>query len=368
MSDDIWEYRGHRLKKLEWGLWTALDEPDRYFFCYRPRGRDGPVVRRWAHTAGDITVEDLRQHVREVRARRQKRKMGMDVTTNPRDSADDYLASLRRRNRSEEYIRGVERSVEAFLAHARVDDVGAITPRALEAFLGDLAEDMSAQTVNKYRAHLSGWWAWAVRRGQLDSNPADRVEKAETDTPHRAFPRPHELLRIVRLTDSRYDRACWTFLWLSGLRRGSFVSIRPEHVSRDGIEVPTTKRREAFFIAPDAGCPLWGPWMVRLARYIWRTRQPTASYLRFHWEDARDAAGYDYTLHSLRHGFCSYLFLRGEHASDIAAWAHHSSPSTTEKWYAHLRPRGQSRLERNRARIDKLRRRSLELSGIDPGE
>jgi len=73
-ESNIWRYRGHRLKKLEWGLWTALGEPGRYFLCYRPRGRHGPIIRRWAIVGPGLTVEDLRQHVRTVRSQIQARK------------------------------------------------------------------------------------------------------------------------------------------------------------------------------------------------------------------------------------------------------------------------------------------------------
>ena len=68
-NGNIWVYRGYRLKKLEWGLWKAIDEPGRFFLCYRPRGFWGPFVRRWVLTDSPaLTLDDLRQHVRNIRA------------------------------------------------------------------------------------------------------------------------------------------------------------------------------------------------------------------------------------------------------------------------------------------------------------
>jgi len=58
----IWRYRGHRLKKLEWGLWTALGEPGRYFLCYRPRGRE--------------RIAENRGHVFTIRAQSLQASMG----------------------------------------------------------------------------------------------------------------------------------------------------------------------------------------------------------------------------------------------------------------------------------------------------
>ena len=53
-------------------------------------------------------------------------------------------------------------------------------------------------------------------------------------------------------------------------------------------------------------------------------------------------------MHSLRHAFCSWLVMMGETMADVAAWAHHASTATTEKWYAHLRAHGRARLAENR--------------------
>jgi len=42
----VWEYRGHRLRKREWGLWKDLDRESYYFLSYRPQARKGRQVRR----------------------------------------------------------------------------------------------------------------------------------------------------------------------------------------------------------------------------------------------------------------------------------------------------------------------------------
>jgi len=98
----------------------------------------------------------------------------------------------------------------------------------------------------------------------------------------------------------------------------------------------------------DDGCPLWGPELTALGLRGWREGPPTPNYLRTHSESTCQALGTRYTLHSLRQAFCSRLAMMGESLQDIAAWAHHSSAQTTERWYAHLRPRGRDGADRNR--------------------
>ena len=336
----MWQYRGHKLKKLEWGLWTATDEPERYFLCYRPEGRDGPVVRRWVTVDGQtLSVDDLRQHVRRIRAEIQSRKLGLTVDVEIEVSTEEFLRELERLNRSQSYIDTVERSLDAFTDFTGAESVAEIGVPSIERFLGSLAEDKLAPlTVNKYRAHLSSWLDWATRRGQIDANPTERVQPAKVETTYKDFPSPEEMRNLVDAS-SEYDASIWTLLALSGLRRGSFLSLEPSRIRENGLVVDT-KRRQEWFLSYDDGCPLWGPELSEMARAVWQERPPTPDYMRFHFEEARESVNPNITIHSLRHAFCSWLVMMGEHLQDVAAWAHHSSARTTEKWYAHLRPRG----------------------------
>ena len=67
-----------------------------------------------------------------------------------------------------------------------------------------------------------------------------------------------------------------------------------------------------------------------------------------------------FTCHSLRHGFASWLVLMGEHMADVAAWCHHSTTATTERYYVHLRPRGRAQLDSNRERVATMWSQALE--------
>jgi len=349
MTDDhIWHYRGHPLRQVEWGLWRDLERDGLFFLCYRPQGRNGPVLRRWAYADGEnLTVQNLQDSVRQVRAGLNARKLGVAAPVNARRALEDYVTDLQRRNRSARHVKGARRSCERFLDFAEPVALADINVQAIEQWLAQLHEKgRSPRTLNKLRTHLSGWVAWAVGRNYLSDNPAARVSKATEDRELPAFPDPKQLTTIIDKS-LPYDAALWTFLVLTGLRRGSFLSLTPKCFQDDGIVVPHTKRRQEWFLDYRDGCPLWGRDLSELGRRIWAERQPTPAYLRFHLEGACKKTKFRFTLHGFRHAFCSYCVMLGETLPDVAAWAHHAQVSTTER-YAHLRPRGRARRRENR--------------------
>ena len=109
-----------------------------------------------------------------------------------------------------------------------------------------------------------------------------------------------------------------------------------------------TKRRREFFLRYDAGCPLWGPDLRDLGLRIWNEKHPTEKQIERHFAVARKVVSQTISFHSLRHAFGSYCVMMGESLTDVAAWMHHASQSTTEDYYVHLAPRGRARMGANR--------------------
>ena len=365
---NAWHYRGHRLRRIEWGLWKADDEPGRFLISYYPDGRGGRHVRRWAFTGGGISLADLKQHVRELRAGLRARKAGLPARTRLCDSLDAYLAELARRNRSDAYIVGVRCSCSRFLDYLRSDDPADVTIGAVEEFLSELQTPRGRQervrtprTLNKYRAHLSGWLAWAVQRRHLERNPVAAIPAAREERTFKPFPSPEQMVQLVDACEP-YEAALWMVLALTGLRRASFLSLTPECFQEGGIRVPHTKRSEEWFLSYDDGCPLWDARLSAVGRSIWAARPPTPDFLRFRLDAACDRIGERWTAHGFRHAFCSWLTMIGEHMSDVAAWAHHSTVMTTERWYAHLRPHGQAQAARNRERVVTMQSHGLDIA------
>lgn len=360
----VWDYRGHPLKKVEWGLWKDLGRQHWYFLNYRPEGRNGRTVRQFAWTGGPaLSLQDLKDHVRKVRSQIHARKRGVPFRVAISEARDEFITELQRRRRSTVHIVDVTRTLNALITFADTADVENISLEVIERFLaGGGRKELSARTQNKYRAHLSSFFAWALRRKYIETNPVTAIVKAQEIRRLKRFPMPEDLLSLVSAS-SPYDAAVWTFLVSTGLRSSSFLGLAPDSFREDGIIVQHTKEGEEWLLGYDDGCPFWTPELGILGAYIVANRKPTQgySYIRFHFEDACAKVGRKYTLHSLRHAFCSWLAMMGEPMQDIQAWVHHSSVVTTEKWYAHLRPRGRKRAEQNRSRVLTLWLRCVKL-------
>jgi len=231
-AQHIWRYRGHELKPLEWGLWKAVGEPGRYFLCFRPEGRGGPCVRQWARTGGGITVGDLRQKVRSVRAEIEGRKLGI-VDPEPiatEAAVDQYVASLREQERDRTYVSILESAIRRYLKWtasdaaagsgiAPAETLADITIPCVDAFLQHLqALGRTGRTRNKYRGYLIAWLNWAIARGQLESNSLERMGRATELRGLVQFPLPEKMVALTKrlrpydaalMGESMEDIAAW---------------------------------------------------------------------------------------------------------------------------------------------------------------
>ena len=346
--EQTWLYRGHPLQPVEWGLWKDLERPGMYFVCYRPAGRRGPVIRRWAMLGPALSLQQLRDHLRTERSRITARKLG--ITSGIEIPAQElyarYRADLVRRNLSEKHLASVDHAIADFIALGPLASTAGINVHSVQRYLESLS-DRSPRTQNKNRGILLTWLGWACRHDLVAENPVLKTTPVPEHPRLVRFPMPRDLLQIIRAS-APYDKALWTLLTLSGLRCGSLTSLRLECFTDIGIRVPHTKRGLEWQLRYDDGCPLWSPELSRIGRRIWTERPATYDWLQDHFDAACRTAGHRFTLHSLRHAFCSWLALMGEPVEDIAAWTHHASPQTTQRYYAHLRPRGRIRIDRNR--------------------
>jgi len=269
------------------------------------------------------------------------------------------------------HIEAAQLALDRFLATSGVTTIHQIDSRTIEQFMQLIASGDekhrpgSPRTQNKYRALLAAWLGWAVRRGHLAANPAAAVGRVKEIRTFKPFPMPAEFTGLVDSTSDRYDAALWVLFALTGLRRGSLVSLTGDCFQDDGIRVPSTKRGSEWFISYDDGCPLWRPELSVIGRWVWSIRPPTPDYIRNHFEQTCQAFGKRFTVHSLRHAFASWLVMMNEHDSDIASWLHHSTPAMCQKHYAHLRPHGQKRVAANRKSVRTMRARVLEVTMQD---
>ena len=101
-ESNIWHYRGRRLEADEWGLWRNLDRPGTFFIHYRPRGRNGPLVRHWVQLGPLISLQKLRDHLRLERSRITARKLGIGVfpEIDALHAVNEFIAHLSPNGRS----------------------------------------------------------------------------------------------------------------------------------------------------------------------------------------------------------------------------------------------------------------------------
>jgi len=344
-------YRGHRIRRLEWGLWKDLDRPGWYLLQYRPAGRYGPQVRRWAYADGvRLTLQDLQAHVRQARAAALARAGGIAPAASAQDVLDLYIADLERASRHPRHVSDVRGACERFLAFAGARTLHQITPHQVEAWLMALHEaPRSPRTLNKLRGHLRAWLQWAVERQYLAQNPVAAVRTARQATRLPRFLLPDDFRSLIDASPPVHA-ALWTFLVRTGLRLGSWFSLTPECFHDGGFVVPHTKRGIEWWIGYDDGCPLWSADLRDLALEAIRGGLLSPGKLRRALKEDTRSANLDFTSHGFRHTYCSWLVMMGEQLSDVQAWAHHASVTTTER-YAHLRPHGRARLEEHRTAV-----------------
>jgi integrase len=359
----IWVYRGRRLRQLEWGLWKDLDRRGWFFLCYRPAGRRGPLVRQWCYADGvHFRLEHLQDLVRTVRAQVNARRVGIRLAIPFENARAEYLTELERRNRSPKHIAGVQLSLDRLAEACRIRHVGDLTATTVERFLAsEQKRGLSPRTLNKSRTQVSGFCTWALRRSYLAVNPALQTVPATEPRRLPHFPDLDEMPKLVKALPLRARRLV-CLLAFTGLRCGSVLSLTRESFRPDGILVPHTKRATEWWIGYDDGCPLWAPDLTDLGRAIWAKDPPTERVLHRELPKALRKAKCAFTAHGFRHAFCSWLAQAGESLQDIAAWAHHSSAQTTERWYAHLRPRGRERADSNRALVNTVRSQCMALA------
>jgi integrase len=343
--------RGHRIEQLEWGLWRDVDRPGHYFLCYRPQGRHGPVVRRWAQVGGGLTLDRLQDKVRAARATQNAKRLQVGLSYSLPVMRDDYLDELRRLNRTPKHIAGVERALSRFLEHSGATLADRVEPGAVTRFLSSLK--VEPRTQNHYRMRLLEWFGWAVTQGKAPGNPVVQTSPATIDEELVQFPMPEDMIALIDKSDP-WDAALWTFAAMTGLRRGSILMLSPDRFEQEAIRVLTKRRRE-WYMRFDSGCPLWTPELSELGRRIWREETPTERIVQDRFTRCARRCGKAFTFHSLRHAFGSYCVMMGESLTDVAKWLDHSTQKTTEDYYVHLAPRGRDRIDENRARVFAMR-------------
>jgi len=260
--------------------------------------------------------------------------------------AKDALAFSKAHKRSygDDVIR-----MEKLLASFRGRSAESITPRELERYLAQTAEenDWAPATINRYRALLSLVYRLGIENGKVKDNPARLVKHRQENNARVRWLSCEEETRLrayVQATCPQHipelDLALHT-----GMRLGEMYSLTWENVnvSRKVLTIPRSKNGETRHVPLNAtalsalaelrkrsdgtgavmrnveGEPVLGP------RYWFEPALPKAKIRRFSW-------------HCLRHTFASRLVMAGVDLRTVQELMGHKSIEMTVR-YSHLSPK-----------------------------
>jgi integrase len=279
-------------------------------------------------------------------------------------------------------VRGTKPKARLMTAFGETD-IAEIAASDVRKFLRQLDRepDLSARSVNAYRAILSQVLAHAVERGWCERNVvADVPKRREDDVAELLVYTKDQVEAIACEAADPTVAALIRVAAGTGLRRGELLELRWRDVgfSRRSIRV---ERSYAAGFANDPGRAVSTPKgrrgrTVPLADHVaealltLREREhftgpndlvfcsPTGDHLdpwttRSRYAAARDAAMtkddnmHRLTFHGLRHSFCSHLAAGGVDVVTIQKWAGHRDLKTTQRYMHHAeRPDDAERLTR----------------------
>lgn len=239
--------------------------------------------------------------------------------------------------------------MEKVLATFRGRSAESITPRELERFLAENAEenDWAPATINRYRALLSLVYRLGIESGKVKENPARLVKHRQENNARVRWLSNEEEVRLRTYIQNtcpehipELDLALHT-----GMRLGEMYSLTWENVnmSRKVLTIARSKNGETRHVPLNAtalfalgelrkrsegagsvvrnldGEPFAGP------RYWFEPALPKAKIRRFSW-------------HCLRHTFASRLVMAGVDLRTVQELMGHKSIEMTVR-YSHLAPK-----------------------------
>jgi integrase/recombinase XerC len=286
----------------------------------------------------------------------------MDATDDPW-SMDEFVTSLRARNRAASTLRAYQGDLRRFREWA--SSLGVMLPtevtrRTLREYLASMNRDGDQRSsIARRRASLRRYFAWAQERGLVEVNPAERV----------AAPRPSKRLPVVvgreqleHLLDadwgndpwSRRDRAVCELLYGAGLRVSELCGLDEKGLDeRTGLlRVWGKGAKERIVPLHQAGWLALAAWRERRPEVLSETTPPGALFVNRRGQrlgprdvrrilDRRLALGHVHP-HALRHTFATHLLEGGADLRVVQELLGHASLTTTQL-YTHV---SKSRLQK----------------------
>jgi integrase len=223
----------------------------------------------------------------------------------------EFLASKKSANRRQVYINSLKYYLQKFLDE--YPNFLNCQPSDIEKVLAKSSGAYSRQT---WLNRISTLYSYCVRRGYLNNNPCDRIDRVTID---RAAPVVLTVSQAKALLEG-CPTICKPYLAL-----GMFAGIRPEEILRTDWEninletrtvmVDGKTRRRRFVPLEDSALKILAQHPEKRGAVA-----PSASTVRRWKRAAREMLGGKWTADILRHTAASMLLAKYEDAGKVALW------------------------------------------------
>ena len=349
-----------------------------YRLDYRPLGLRGPRKRLFF-----ATKKAAEKHLSETVVKVDRGEYP-ELTKTPTFGEAAELWYTTKKDRRAAYVADIRSTLDNHLLRRvgalRIDK---ITVPLLEKIRTDLRAKYAAPTVGNIIRVLGAVFRAAIRRGEVNTNPVDRMERAftavremnadEDGTDRAVTPdtilSPEEIRLMLDATTSGLHRTLFTTAALTGARSGELFALRWADIEMPDARPAYIYIRRTLSWARSQGetnRPRYYPPKTRagirripispdlvLALKSWKLACPPSpddlvfptadarplrrsNALRYGlWAALRRAGLRRVSMHSLRHSFASALISRGAAVTEVQMLLGHSSPAVTLKVYSH---------------------------------
>ncbi|HMO03841.1 MAG TPA: tyrosine-type recombinase/integrase [Kiritimatiellia bacterium] len=228
---------------------------------------------------------------------------------------DDYVASKDRANRRERTLKDIEHKVGRFVATGPNRPVHSVTTDEIDAWL--TRQGYRGASWNAYRRAFVGLFNFAMTRGQVASNPANRLPIVKLDAPVPEIHTPAQVRVILQAAATLHPELVPYFAigYFTGLRPARElglldwrdVDLRERLIL---VSAHSSKTREQRFVKIADNLLEW------LTPYhAGEGRIPSS---RRHFRDILKAAKVEWPRDVMRHTFASYHLAHHEDAAKTA--------------------------------------------------
>lgn len=239
------------------------------------------------------------------------------------------------------------------------------TPESIEAFIyAGKKRGLTETSVRGYYKALKVWLAWLVKRGKLEVNPIDLVERPVAPKLLPRVPKEPDLRRLFDCLRASAHMgewlnvralALWSLAFDTGLRVGELEALTIADVQNDGrsasVRGGKTHTDRVVFFSESVSVALWRwlsiraslplpPGLDALFVSLHQSSEMPSKWRAFPADGMRAdlaaqciKAGIPHlTPHTLRHGYAVFALRGGANISDIQRQLGHSNIATTSRY------------------------------------